>query len=544
MSFTIMERALLALFFSLLAFSRGGEGRGLLQESLVMRPLWDGRTVLHWRFEISDSVSSRVEMGIPVKMMGALLPKQLVQVADSVMVDSLDVSMRKGYWDHDRWGMPPVAAPNGAELRASFLNVPLKKARQRETGAADKSYMERWAELKLGLSGLLCSSFDLIDEKNTYFSERAFPGQIVGSLGREAFCTENLTPWLALLPCRNAAGLASLLSPLQLFTGDYHSMTLALSRSPDDMNAIKVVQTFTAVVGKSTFTRGKDLAWLLADHLGKQVRMCPLASSTQVIVQLPSPSFTLTQNAPTIRSETSTMSFAAYRAHEGQQILKLEGIGATRTGLGSGIQSPILLSKVLAGSGRAERDVVLSVKNTQPRPLRIHILDILPWYVQVHSRSILIDVDGASPPPAGTVLDSNISLATPNGRPNLIEIDALLLANATMRIRVHVDLVFLQFQQFPPDANRGFDVLPAVVSLPSSSPDGNDDDDDDDDDDAADVKGRSMRIYSEGILLNMPQPDISMPYNVITLSSTIVAFFFGSVLNLLVRPSKKTTPDS
>ena len=71
-----------------------------------------------------------------------------------------------------------------------------------------------------------------------------------------------------------------------------------------------------------------------------------------------------------------------------------------------------------------------------------------------------------------------------------------------------------------------------------------DDDDEDDDDDAADVKGRSMRIYSEGILLNMPQPDISMPYNVITLSSTIVAFFFGSVLNLLVRPSKKTTPDS
>ncbi len=34
-------------------------------------------------------------------------------------------------------------------------------------------------------------------------------------LPREAVCTENLTPWLKLLPCRDAAGLASLLANRQ-----------------------------------------------------------------------------------------------------------------------------------------------------------------------------------------------------------------------------------------------------------------------------------------------------------------------------------------
>ena len=53
--------------------------------------------------------------------------------------------------------------------------------------------------------------------------------------------------------------------------------------------------------------------------------------------------------------------------------------------------------------------------------------------------------------------------------------------------------------------------------------------------------------YSEALLVQLPLPDFSMPYNVVTLSSTVVAFFFGTVLNLLVRkrrlpPKKEPKP--
>jgi hypothetical protein len=36
--------------------------------------------------------------------------------------------------------------------------------------------------------------------------------QLAAALPQEAVCTENLTPWLKLLPCQDAAGLASLLN--------------------------------------------------------------------------------------------------------------------------------------------------------------------------------------------------------------------------------------------------------------------------------------------------------------------------------------------
>jgi hypothetical protein len=45
-----------------------------------------------------------------------------------------------------------------------------------------------------------------------------------GALPREAVCTENLTPWLKLLPCRDRAGLATLLERRRVYGGSYHSL--------------------------------------------------------------------------------------------------------------------------------------------------------------------------------------------------------------------------------------------------------------------------------------------------------------------------------
>jgi phosphatidylinositol glycan class T len=42
-------------------------------------------------------------------------------------------------------------------------------------------------------------------------------------------------------------------------------------------------------------------------------------------------------------------------------------------------------------------------------------------------------------------------------------------------------------------------------------------------------------LRTTSLLLSLPTPDFSMPYNVIILSSTVIALAFGSVFNLLVR---------
>lgn len=44
-----------------------------------------------------------------------------------------------------------------------------------------------------------------------------------------------------------------------------------------------------------------------------------------------------------------------------------------------------------------------------------------------------------------------------------------------------------------------------------------------------------MRLHTTSTLVSLPTPDFSMPYNVIILTSTVVALFFGSVVNALLR---------
>ncbi|CAM9677056.1 unnamed protein product, partial [Hapterophycus canaliculatus] len=49
--------------------------------------------------------------------------------------------------------------------------------------------------------------------------------------------------------------------------------------------------------------------------------------------------------------------------------------------------------------------------------------------------------------------------------------------------------------------------------------------------------GRVVYAYGEAGLLDTPQPDFSMPFNVITFTSTVITFFLGTAINLLVRKS-------
>lgn len=68
----------------------------------------------------------------------------------------------------------------------------------------------RWNSLTNTLSGLFCASLNFIDETITTEPRLSFRGdqdvkdqQIrYGSLPHENVCTENLTPWIKLLPCK------------------------------------------------------------------------------------------------------------------------------------------------------------------------------------------------------------------------------------------------------------------------------------------------------------------------------------------------------
>ncbi|KEH26475.1 GPI transamidase component Gpi16 subunit-like protein [Medicago truncatula] len=73
-----------------------------------------------------------------------------------------------------------------------------------------------------------------------------------GSLPREVVFTENLTPWLKLLPCRDKAGLSTLMDRPSTYTSFYDSQRLHLtaSKAPEDRldSGIILEQTLTLVL--------------------------------------------------------------------------------------------------------------------------------------------------------------------------------------------------------------------------------------------------------------------------------------------------------
>jgi hypothetical protein len=49
------------------------------------------------------------------------------------------------------------------------------------------------------------------------------------------------------------------------------------------------------------------------------------------------------------------------------------------------------------------------------------------------------------------------------------------------------------------------------------------------------TSNKKQTIYTNPQLLTMPLPDFTMPYNVVTLTCTLLAFFFGCIFNLFTR---------
>jgi len=106
----------------------------------------------------------------------------------------------------------------------------------------------------------------------------------------------------------------------------------------------------------------------------------------------------------------------------------------------------------------------------------------------------------------------------PRHRTGLLELTLDLPAATSTYLSISFDYVYLHYGEHRPDANRGFDIGGSVVRIPAASP-----------------EQPPIFLYGHNLLASLPTPDFSMPYNVITFTSTLVALFFGSIFNMLTR---------
>jgi len=102
----------------------------------------------------------------------------------------------------------------------------------------------------------------------------------------------------------------------------------------------------------------------------------------------------------------------------------------------------------------------------------------------------------------------------PHDKPALLQAVIELPADNAVYLSLRVRKAFLRYQEHRPDAQRGWDLPPAVF-VPVDRP--------------------HDRIYTSALLVDLATPDFSMPYNVIIMSSTLIALIFGSLFNSLIR---------
>ena len=121
---------------------------------------------------------------------------------------------------------------------------------------------------------------------------------------------------------------------------------------------------------------------------------------------------------------------------------------------------------------------------------------------------------------------SNISYIPPvaRSRPRTFQVTLNLPPQETVRIAMDVTKAFLRYTEHPPDAQRGWDLPPAIITPVRLIDNGSESN-----------LFLDGRIYTSALLVDLATPDFSMPYNVIIFTCSLIAFIFGSVFNLLTR---------
>jgi phosphatidylinositol glycan class T len=149
----------------------------------------------------------------------------------------------------------------------------------------------------------------------------------------------------------------------------------------------------------------------------------------------------------------------------------------------------------------------------------------LPWYMRPYLHTLQATVagkDGLPQPVAISEIIKDIFYrpAVDRKRGTQLELVLHVPVESTVTLIYDIEKSILRYIEYPPDANRGFNVAPAVIRL-------------------LDVAGQEslspVYLHTTSLLLSLPTPDFSMPYNVIILTSTVIALAFGSIFNILVR---------
>ncbi len=180
------------------------------------------------------------------------------------------------------------------------------------------------------------------------------------------------------------------------------------------------------------------------------------------------------------------------------------------------LTQPLLYAeRSFIGYGQERGGVQAILTNPSPtEAVEFVYMESLPWFMKLYLHTLVAKINGKED--KSVIQEMYYRPALDRKRGTQLEIRITIPANSSLILTYDFEKAILRYTEYPPDANRGFDIPPAVITIANGE-----------------HEGESIRTTS--LLLPLPTPDFSMPYNVIILTSTVMALSFGFVFNLLVR---------
>ncbi|KAK3380838.1 GPI transamidase component PIG-T [Podospora didyma] len=563
-----MRQLFSLLLLSLLSFVCSASSD--YHEQLVLRPLPLSALLASFDFRSNITLSAFETHNF------RFFPRSLGQILQYANTRELHLRFSLGRWDAESWGARPW---DGA--REGGTGVELWAWLEAET---DDEADHKWLTLTNALSGLFCASLNFIDGTRTTRPVMSFQPEgdhpnstenmhlLYGVLPHEVVCTENLTPFLKLLPCKGKVGIATLLDGHKLFDASWQSMAIDVRPiCPDDGECVLQIElTIDMVLDIERSKRPRDNPiprplpshelmcdtskpyhaddtcfpadysanqdWTLSQVFGRNMKgICPLTDPAvpPVCLQVPHSRRVFVSSGVVEKKNADGTSRCFEISPKADFEMIFPRPEKTDGEEGNAAQAEIALADVVkpetpllyaersfTGHGQERGGVQTILRNPSPdTEVEFIYMESLPWFMRIYTHTIEAHVGGESKSNGSLIEEIYYRPALDRARGTQLEMRMRIPPAATVFLTYDFEKSILRYTEYPPDANRGFDVAAAVITILNRG----------------EERKAAYTLRTTSLLCSLPTPDFSMPYNVIIFTSTAIALAFGGMFNILVR---------
>ncbi|ODO05758.1 hypothetical protein I350_04819 [Cryptococcus amylolentus CBS 6273] len=513
------------------------------QESLTLHPLPDGKLSVLFKFTTYFTLSQPSSSSIS-QSHHTLTPPSLFLPLQNLNISELTISFTSGRWDPHRSSLSgPLSygsGGGGGEVRGWVRN-----------GEGDEE--QRWGEVTHALGGLFCAGLGpREDGENVKTFGDVYPPQRGEESDMEHFllshphhnlCTENLTPFLSLLPSKGLSGLSALLAqPGVIFSWGFKSEGIEVVMPSDEEPEGQWTGWWEGVVdlippGAGTKHVKRDTS--LQKLFGKRIpKACPEAESS--VVRLVLPENEVVKTEPEGTSERVWIDGIEKEVIEWD--LKESGMAGEDILVSwdedkfryprTFTRPPISVSRTVVDAQASDGTFQIKLSNNANISREAVYSEIWPWWVKGWISEIEVYTEDRRQTDGLVQSIAHDPSSPPRVSTTTVHLSLTLPPQSTVVLRIPFTKLMLKYTDHRPDAERGQEIPSSVLTLLDLV--------------GEDLTGTSgsisnvlksgrARVYSPRLLLDIPTPDFSMPYNVIVMSSTVMAVFFGLMQGALTR---------